>query len=108
MIHIQAGRTWYAILQAIFEVAANPGSTAAQRYPATICGGDECSSQCGHLHRTAGCFDISQVATRVFYQRDPNKCSNTVSIGAKAALCGSYDDQKVEGLLLGACNLGHV
>jgi hypothetical protein len=94
--------------QAIFEVCANPGSTTAQRYPTTICGGNGCSSQYYHLHRTVRRLNGSQAATSVFYERDLKRRSNMVPTGAEAALHSSYDDQEIEVLLLGAHSPGRV
>jgi hypothetical protein len=55
-----------------------------------------------------GRFDRSQAATHVFYQRDLKRRSNVASTYAEATLRGSYDDQKVDALLLGAYSLDRI
>jgi hypothetical protein len=55
-----------------------------------------------------GCLNRCQAITRVFYQQDPKRCSNTVPTCVEAALRSSYDDKEAETLLLGAHSPGRV
>jgi hypothetical protein len=47
-------------------------------------------------------------SNRVFCQRDLKRRTNVIPTSAEATIHGSYDDQKVEALLLGAHSPGSI